>query len=129
MLTRIALVAAAVALFGGAVTGGYQANQVDAPEQLNFAAPSVYPVPGDETRAVFRDGSDNGQEVSVTTDLPSLLVQASYRVKAKRSDKECPRGSETSGCPKGFYCTEPGGPFPPCKCLQCTRCLGSPFCW
>jgi len=37
----------------------------------------------------------------------------------------CPKGSESSGCPTGTYCAEPGGPPFACKCLQCASYSGN----
>lgn len=38
----------------------------------------------------------------------------------------CPPGSELSGCPRGTFCGEPGGPPFPCQCLRCYPLYGSP---
>jgi hypothetical protein len=49
---------------------------------------------------------------------PSPPIRASF---ARASRRLCTTGSTISGCPPRFFCTEPGGPFPPsCHCLQCT---------
>jgi hypothetical protein len=39
--------------------------------------------------------------------------------------KPCPNGSESSGCPSGTYCAEPGGPPFACSCLRCASYGGN----
>lgn len=33
--------------------------------------------------------------------------------------RQCPPGSDTAGCPRNYFCAEPGGLWPICHCLRC----------
>lgn len=49
----------------------------------------------------------------------SLSNRGSSHASPAALSGKCGRGTETSGCPSGYWCSEPGF-YPHCHCLECT---------